>query len=104
MKMEEFNRTISNVKMYESPNLHLEVTAKCCASCVFCGYRYIKRKKGEMSRELISKILDELAGWKKPMKEIQRKHKEGLRDEIELCKSCTFGGAFVGEANDGTKI
>ena len=72
--MEEFNRTISNVKMYESPNLHLEVTAKCCARCVFCGYRYIKRKKGEMSRELISKILDELAGWEKPMKEIVPVH------------------------------
>ena len=74
MKMKEFNGAISNVKMYKSPNLHLEMTAQCCANCVFCGYRYIKRKKGEMSRELISKILDESAGWEKPMNEIVPAH------------------------------
>lgn len=74
MKMKEFNGAISNVKMYKSPNLHLEMTAQCCANCVFCGYRYIKRKKGEMSRNLISKILDESAEWEKPMKEIVPTH------------------------------
>lgn len=44
----------------EIPRISLEPTNVCNANCNFCGYRYLKRKKGTMNMTLYESLVDEL--------------------------------------------
>lgn len=73
MKMQEFVDKIK-LKPAPAPNLHLDTYAYCNARCIFCGYKDMQRKKGAMSRGLFHHIIDEVANWEQPMREINPVH------------------------------
>jgi len=58
---------------YEVPpqprQLRLDTTTKCNAQCVSC-HRFLSDRKGEMPRELLVDILDDVSRWGEPLQEI----------------------------------
>lgn len=54
----------------EYPSVHLDTYAYCNGRCIFCGYPSMKRAKGQMPRELLRHIVEDIASWSKPMEEI----------------------------------
>jgi len=69
MKVSEYLKA-NPIVPSEYPNIHLDTYAYCNASCIFCGYSDMTRKKGRMSRGLLNHILDDIALWDTPTKEI----------------------------------
>ncbi len=48
------------------PSLHLDVFSYCNASCNFCLYPTMTRKKGQMSWELLRSVVAQLQTWEHP--------------------------------------
>jgi len=50
--------------------IRLDTINQCNAKCIPCHYHFQTRRRGKMSMKLLTKILDELKGWPKPLGEI----------------------------------
>jgi len=54
----------------DPPNqVRLDTTTRCNATCLSC-HRFLSKRKGEMPPELILEILNDIAKWQTPLKEI----------------------------------
>lgn len=52
----------------EYPNeVSIETLALCNARCTFCPYPTLERQGEKMPDELLTKLLDEMIGWRRPM-------------------------------------
>jgi len=49
---------IKGLKLHPT-TLFIELTNICNANCIYCGYRFMKRKKGIMDMKLFKKFIDE---------------------------------------------
>ena len=49
--------------------IRLDSIARCNASCLSC-HRFLNKRSGEMSAELITQILDDVSRWETPLEEI----------------------------------
>lgn len=60
---------ISYETLPQPKQLRLDTTTKCNARCLSC-HRFLTKRSGEMSMELLSKILKDVARWETPLEEI----------------------------------
>lgn len=69
MKIDEFLQ-LNRLKPTQYPAMHLDTYSYCNAKCIFCGYHTMTRPKGNMSKDTLHHVLDEIAGWDTPLIEI----------------------------------
>ncbi|MBN2459173.1 radical SAM protein [Candidatus Woesearchaeota archaeon] len=82
----------------------VEITNWCNLQCIFCGQQAMTREKGFMSMKLLSKLADECAKHKTPMRFIGWGEPFMHPKIMEFCKYAKSKGVVIHISNNGLAI